>query len=159
MSIPEHIASIVLQISFISAFIVIFFFTIVHKIEEQILKEQLDYVVKVMQEDTSITTLPLIKPDPNLKKADDEVEKQNQVFINWSIVMVVFMVVIGIAIVGGLWWVYRFPLKDMLKHVLLMVMVVAATETFFLFYIARYYMSLDPNFVKRLFLRNSPLFI
>lgn len=154
---PKEIADIVISVLFVATFLTVFFFTFAVKIEGEIVKEQVDYIVKDLTDD-----LDLLPPDvtnflrqqvksgkrPDMKSADDAVQKSNDE-IFWSTIKIV-SAALGVGLVGvyvaSRYW--EFSMLDSLKRNLVILTFIGLTEYVFLMVFGRKYISADPNYVK-----------
>jgi uncharacterized membrane protein YraQ (UPF0718 family) len=168
---PRDIANIILHVTLISAFIGIFFFTYASKVEEQIVKDQVNYIVKDFIGDSK----NLLGPEseaikqmlnniqaPDLEEEDKMVKEQNSKLFSHAMKILVVGVLIGCCTVYWMSTKYDFDLMELIKVNLILLAFVALTEYVFLTYFGASFRSGDPNVVKKIILdsfvaiRNSP---
>jgi hypothetical protein len=157
----KEIANIILHVVFISTFIAIFFFTYAAKVEEEIVKLQVQYLVD------DLTTNAFLLPDhikksikikldnitlPDLQSADNAVKEQNKKLMDHAIKIMLVFSVFGLLSAYYMSSVYDFSFIELLKENALAIVFVALTEYLFLNYVVKNYISADPHYVKRTFL-------
>jgi hypothetical protein len=153
---PYQITNIILNVTLIATFIGIFFFTYGKKVEENIVKAQSEVVASHLAKDLKTfideetsrkIASSLVIPD--MKAADEQVEKQNRQLQAdaYKILSIIF--------VGGLLLSliiakrYKLNITSLLKTNMIILFFVAITEYIFLTYVGQNFISLDPNFVRR----------
>jgi|UniRef100_A0A6C0CYV6 multisubunit Na+/H+ antiporter MnhG subunit len=151
------IANILIGLTLFSIFLCIFYFTYASKVENDILGIQIKNLVDSLTENIEATPIDrnaLLAILDNVKvndlsAADAQVKASNDTLIHKAVVALAIFGIVSIAIIAGLWYVYRFDLKTLLAVNLLLLLFIALTEIFFLNVIAKAYRSLDPNAVKK----------
>lgn len=155
----ESVANIILHVVLISSFIVVFFFTYAAKIEEKIIKEQVDIIVKDLTSDLSLLPNALLQKlrnfvhemkAPNMQKIDDIIRNKNKKLVDQVIKIIIGVVAGGLITVGVMAYYYKFSLKHLMFKNALSLLLIGVTEFLFLTYIGALYRSADPNFVKKL---------
>lgn len=154
---PSEITDILINVLFVATFLTVFFFTFVVKIEGDIVKDQVDYLVEDLSENIKLlpaeaTTLlrHQLKTSqrPDMTKADEAVQKSNDE-IFWSTIKIVG-IALGVGLTGAFaasrYW--NFSIMDSLKRNLIILAFIALTEYIFLMTYGRNYRSADPNHVK-----------
>lgn len=156
---PKEISNIIMMVIFVATFLGIFYFTYVAKVEEQIVAEEVDYIVDDLTSDLQLLLSDKQKdqirsainkiPRPDLSASDKSVNDHNsQVF--WSAIKILsvgFVIgMIGIYMASQYW---KFDLLELIKNNLIILVFVGITEYAFLNFFAKNYISADPNFVKR----------
>ncbi len=155
---PEVIANIILHVAFISSFLGIFFFTYGSRVEKDVVKDQIDFIVKNFTDDITNTVPPeylqRISPiiqtlqPPDMSKEDIEVEEQNHKLLIKAMSVISVVLAISILSVVYLSKKYNFDLWNMIKENIVILCFVALTEFCFLTFIGKTFRSADPNFVK-----------
>lgn len=160
---PTEIVNIILHVILIATFIAIFFFTYASKVEQVIVQEQVDYIVRDLTSDLII--LPKSYRDqlraavdritvPDMSAEDNEVIEYNRELLKKVIKIVIGFVIIGLVVVGFLVYKYNLSVKDLFIKNLVVLLFIAATEYIFLTYLASHYQSGDPNFAKLSFVKS-----
>jgi hypothetical protein len=154
----KFISNIVMSVAFIATFIGIFFFTYVKNIEQKIVKEQTANIVKDIVGDYTVllpeNSLALISmgvsnmETPDMSVADREAKENNKKLLILAGKVILAGNLIAIGIIYYLYKKQAFNIKDMIKHNLIILAFVGIIEFVFITYIARYYISADPNYIK-----------
>uniref|UniRef100_A0A6C0ECT3 Uncharacterized protein n=1 Tax=viral metagenome TaxID=1070528 RepID=A0A6C0ECT3_9ZZZZ len=153
----KNITSIMLNVIFVASFLGVFFFTYAAKVEEEVVQEQVDYLVKDMTSNLQLLpddALEAIRiqvkniQKPDMSELDNKVKENNKKVFEQA------MTLIGITLAVGLYIAYRvsnkynFSLKDLIKENSIILFFIGTTELFFLNVFGRHYLSIDPNMVK-----------
>ena len=158
----KTIILIILNVIFISVFIGIFFFTYASKVEGEIVKTQVEFLVKDFTQDT-LTLLPkdilqeisakLKNTElPDMKDIDAIVAQKNKDLVKKAYTALGLLLIAGIIICI---FIYRSSnlnindIKSIIFEVFVMLCCVALTEYVFLNYIAKNYYSIETNTIKR----------
>jgi hypothetical protein len=161
--------SIILQVCLISSFIAIFFFTYVAKVEEEVVKTKVNYLVDSFTGDQKIFFKdPLIRSTftkgidkleaPDMSKEDQLVQENNDKLFATAIDVVINM--LSIAVIVYLLYFLSLSGKDsknalkVLVISLTTVVAVAITELGFLHIVVANYKALDPNYFRAKILKN-----
>lgn len=160
----DEIIFIILQVSLIASFLVIFFFSYVSKIENLIVEDQVKYLIDSFTSDQKFfITDPVVKDTikksivdiqaPDLTTEDEEVREHNEKLKGRS-----YQIILGILLVGLIVFFSYFlyclnkgnirPCLKMLITSLILLAAIAGTEIFFLNGIARKFVSVDPNYFR-----------
>lgn len=155
---PKFICNVIMSVAFIATFIGIFFFTYAKEIEQQIVKEQTANIVKDIVGDLKVfiadEALPVINtittqiPTPDMSGADADAAANNAALLKKAAKVIIIGNLIA---AGAIYYFYSqnpFDVVDMLKHNAIILIFVGVTEFVFLRFIARYFISADPNMVK-----------
>ena len=153
-----NIANILLHVILISSFLVIFFFTYASKVEKQIVQNQSTAVVQdvlddilVILPDSAVATIgehvQNITP-PDMSDEDNDVKIKNHELYMKTVKQIAALFVIGMIVIYIMSKVYKFSMKDLLVHNLIILFFVAVTEFAFLRYFAKNYSTIDSNYVK-----------
>ena len=156
----EHITKIILSVVVISAFIGIFFFTYEAKVEEKIVKQQSEEIIKdFTSEFRSLLPQPILKDvyniiepslvAPDLSELDEEVRASNQALVKKATRIIVIFVVIGLLLVALLCFIFRINPRDMIISTTITLLFVAIAEYIFVTYLVQNYSTIDSNFVKQ----------
>ena len=166
--------SIGIQVTFIFAFLTVFFFVYVQEVEQKEFQSQLGIVVdsimddiednlpNIVGKDSTLTpentlilasgVIDLIKDKISLesKNSVDSITNQNfevkQKAFNSLVNVIIFIIVICfLVLLAG----FCIHLADQMKEAMLIVIFVGLTELTFLQVIAKNYISADPNRIKR----------
>lgn len=152
---PYQISNIILNVTLISTFIGIFFFTYGKKIEENVVKGQSELVASYLAKDISTfidkdtaqkITSSLSPPD--MTKQDQEVEENNKQLQSQAFNTLLIVLIGGLLLTIIIAKYYNLNLTDILQTNLTILAFVAITEYVFLTYIGQNFISLDPNFVR-----------
>jgi len=154
----DEIIAIIMTVIFVASFLSIFFFTYVSKIEEQVVKNQVSFIVNdllkplkmISKESLNYASLLANNiPTPNLSAEDDEVEKHNhEVYMN-TMKLIAISFIVGMIILFYISKKYKLNFWQIVKKNTIIILFVALTEYLFLNCFAKNYMSADPNIVKR----------
>jgi hypothetical protein len=154
---PEEIASIMMNVLFVGAFLGIFFFTHVASVEHDIVIDQVDYIVADLTSDLKLlpqSTRDSLKQQlnsmqkPDLADADAKVTESNSKVMKKAVTVIVITLIIGLLIIFGMSRAYDFNIVDVLKQNAIILAFIALTEFTFLTFFASKFISADPNFVK-----------
>ena len=156
----ENISKIILSVVVISAFIGIFFFTYEAKVEERIVKQQSEEIIKdFTSEFRSLLPQPILKDvynsiepslvAPDLSELDEEVRASNQALVKKASRIIVIFVVIGLLLVALLCFIFRINPRDMIISTTITLLFVAIAEYIFVTYIVQNYSTIDSNFVRQ----------
>lgn len=151
-------AHIVLNVTIISTFIGVLFFTYGKKVEKQIVQDQSKYIAKTIANDVKLF-IPLelkikLKEQlkvPDMSKEDAAVEKSNSELQKKAMIVLGVLFFIGITTTIIICIIGKLNLRVLLESVVILIFV-ALTEILFLNLVARNYKIADPNFVKKEFL-------
>lgn len=150
-----QIPNIVMNVTLITTFIGIFFFTYGKIIEQNVVQTQSEQIADYLAKDISTfidkNTAKKIAAQltlPDMTKEDKHVEEQNKKLQDYA-----FNILILVAISGLLFTIiyakyYHLNIITILKTNLTILFFVALTEYIFLTYIGQNFISLDPNFVR-----------
>jgi hypothetical protein len=152
---PLQISNIVMNVTMISTFIGIFFFTYGKIIEENVVKGQSELVANYLAKDLSTfidnataqkLTSQLSPPD--MTNADKQVELKNAELQSSAFNILILVAVGGLLFTIILAKYYTLNLQSILKTNFVILLFVGLTEYIFLTYIGQNFISLDPNFVR-----------
>jgi len=156
----EEIANIILHVTLISTFIGIFFFTYASRIEENIVKKQVAFLIEDNREIISlipndikqnlVSKLNDIKLD--LSEDDNKTTEQNKKLLLNAAKILSVVLIVGVYIVLKMSHMYNFNFVHLLKENLIILCFVALTEFVFLTFFVQHYLSIDPNIIKRKFI-------
>ena len=156
-----------LILSFIAAaiFISLFFFFYVSKVEEHLVKTQLNAIIqKLTKEETWVflndseknsikTYLDTVKL-PDMSEEDNNVLVNNSKLFNEAMKVFLLLAVFGIIAVIMIYSKYKFDIKLVLTQSVVIVSVVALTYYCFVTYISQNYVLIDENVVKQSIYKN-----
>ena len=156
----ENISKIILSVVVISAFIGIFFFTYEAKVEQRIVKQQSEEIIKdFTSEFRSLLPQPILKDvynsiepslvAPDLSELDEEVRASNQALVKKATRIIIIFVVIGLLLVALLCFIFRINPRDMIISTTITLLFVAIAEYIFVTYIVQNYSTIDSNFVRQ----------
>lgn len=158
--------NIIVSVTLFSIFLSVFYFTYTSRIEEEILTIQIKNLVNNLS--GGIKKLNLDKNQikkvidnitlPDLSKQDKEVEDHDnqlkkKAFFIFGIISLVCVILMFIFA-----YFYNVNVKSIILGNLLLLCFVALTEWFFLNFVAKSYMSLDINMVKRILIEEIEKF-
>lgn len=159
MKIESQIANILLNVTFISTFIGIFFFTYAKNIEHNVVKSQSEFIADSLAQDISLiidkSTAQSIAQNiqiPDESKADEEVAAKNSALESVSYGILAKIAIGGIVIVYLISRYFKLNFFELLKTNLIILFFVGITEYIFLTYISQNFISVDPNYIKYLIL-------
>lgn len=155
---PEYIANIILHVILISTLITIFFFTYAAKVEEDIVKDQVNFIIEDLTD--NINMLPEDKKQivrdasnkivaPDMTELDNKVVDANAKLMKNVMIMVGIVLVVGILIVYMMSKKYDFNFLDLMTHNLIVLFFVFITEFCFITYLGKNFRTGDANFVKK----------
>lgn len=160
----EEVIFIILQVALIASFLVVFFFSYVSKVENEIVEDQVKYLIDSFTEDQKyFVTDPVTKEAirqgiaemkaPDLRKEDEHVKSRNTALKSNAYQIIFALLLVGLIIFatysltlmkkGDYRSIYRMIITS-----LILILTVAITEIFFLNKIARVYISADPNYFR-----------
>ena len=159
---PNGVCNLLVSLTIFSVFLIIFYFTYASYIENQILNNQIKILVDNLTyniKDFNIDTNYLLKiinetKLPDLSKEDIEVTNTNSQLIKKSLLIFGIFSLISLIIIFIICYVYKVNINEILKNNFILLVFVAITEIFFLNIIAKSYISLDPNIIKKNFINN-----
>jgi len=156
------LTNILIHVLLMSIFLTIFFFTVAKNVEKQIVEDQVKYILGDLIGNTfkglDNNEKELIKKQVDkefssvsLKNEDIRVIQQNKKVFDKSLSFLAVLCSILIVIIVIMYIIYRFEfsyIKLLGISALFSLIMVAVTETSFLFLIAKNYLSADPNNIK-----------
>lgn len=162
--IVEHIASIILGVSFISAFICIFFFTYGAYAEKQTVKMQAEYLANALADDVSLFVSQSVaqkikeyvdesEDSESFKEADEKVYENNKKIMTTTMIVVGVCVFISILLCVWLSIQFKFNIKHVILFNFAVLACVGVTGFLFLTFIAQRYIIADPNMVYNVIYR------
>jgi len=154
---PKEIINIIVNVLFVATFLGIFFFTYASKVEQQVVENQVDYLVSDFADD--LKTLPSgylakIKNQlsnikrPDLSAADAQVDTNNKAVLLSAIkvISIVFCLgMLGVFFAAKKW---NLDLYEIIKRNLIILVFIGFTEFTFLTVFAKNFISVDPNYAK-----------
>lgn len=161
----SEIAYIILSFALTATFISIFFFTYVSQVESDIIKTQITDSIEGFVSATNLFLTPEQKKNigktilasltpPDMSKQDAEASETNNKLIHKSIIVFSTIVSVAILIIIILWYNYRFEMIDIVKYSLIILSLVAVTETLFVTFITKNYRLLDDHYLSYLIIKN-----
>lgn len=155
---PDLIADVIIQVTFIATFIGIFFFTYASKVEQEVVQNQMDFIVQDFTSDIVALTPPAdlktLQPalnalqPPDLSAQDQDIANSNSALLKKAIMILGIVLLVGTFTVYKISENYNLNFKEIVKTGLIVVAFVALTEFSFLTFVAKNYRSADPNVVK-----------
>lgn len=154
----RDISNIALGVVFIASFLCVFFFTYAAKVEEQIVKNQVNYLVSNLSQNihllpkstrSELKSMISSRQLPDLSEEDEEVSKSNTKLMIKTLTFIGILLLIVIIIVFVLSRIYNFGFMNLLKINSITLFFVALTEFCFLTFVASNYISADTNTVRR----------
>lgn len=148
----KQICQIILNVTIMSTFIGIFFFTYAASVEQDIVKEQSEYIAETMANKIKFLLPQDVKNElsqleaPDMTKADADVKKSNTELRNKAMIVLGVVFVTGIiatlivAKIGNVGF-------HIVKESIIILLFVAITEFTFLNIVTKQYKVADPNFV------------
>jgi hypothetical protein len=156
----QKIANIILHVILISTLISIFFFTYAAKIEEKIVKEQVEHIISDL-----VGPVKMLSPNyqkvvkmaaqllesPNMDDLDKKVADNNKKLLIKVSIMILILVIVGVFIIYKVSKTTRFgfDFKELMKHNAIILVFVLITEMAFITFIAKNHRMGDSNFVKK----------
>lgn len=147
-------------------FLAVFYFTFGVFVERKVVDQQMEEIAS-----TFTNNLVILPPDtrekvkkaiqnidpPDMKSEDERVSRSNKKLMKKAFIVMGVIAIIGITLVGTLWWFsdgnrgfFRsFSLTNLLLENGAILLLVAATEAAFAWFILRNYRSADPHVVMR----------
>lgn len=160
----KEIISIILNVCLISTFIGIFFFTYAAKVEGEIVSEQVDFLVRDFTDGVLAVAPKSIVRDlrdnvkssklPDMSKVDEQAAEANKKLIQLASKVLGGLLVFGIASSLIIWRMNKDTISSsdmlrILKETLVILLMVAITEFVFITYIAKSYITAEPNQIKK----------
>ena len=176
------VINLVMHVALFSLFVCIFFFTVVHEVEQRtvylniqrVMNEIMDEVETLSNQPVDLsgfaTSITAMAATPEMKEADDNVKAGNAALRDKAFRLFGTILAAGLAFSGLLWGVmYAYArgkkgsnikagcdyphMGHILKHNAVILLFVLLTELFFLYGVTLHFNSLDDNFVKHLFIQ------
>ncbi len=158
----KEIANTLLHVIFVATFLAIFFFTYTANIEEELVKKQVNLILKNLLSSskffdddirTQIRTRLNDIETPDLSEEDHKVTKNNEKVLEYAIKVISISTISGLIISYFLFQSDTNPNKgtyiDLLKENAILLIFVSLTEFLFLHLIATNYVYGDANLVKK----------
>jgi len=149
----RQICQIILNVTIISSFIGIFFFTYAATVEKEILEDQSKYIAETMADNVKIFLPENVKQEiandlqePDLSKEDKDAEESNKELRNKALVVLGILFIVGILATFVVSKIGNIGFH-VVKEAIIILLFVALTEFLFLNIITRNYKVADPNFV------------
>lgn len=166
--------AIIIQVTFIFAFLTIFFFLYVSKVEKEEFEKQMNFIVDEIMVDIEDDLSSLINNQDYINNdqltivlngiidlveqkiessSDSSVKKvieQNKEVKNKAYTML-YRVILFVTVISAFFYLLRFciPILDDIKESIIAVFFVALTELVFLTFVTARYISADPNKVRK----------
>jgi hypothetical protein len=163
---PELFSKVLINVLFISVFISLFFFTYAAKIEEQVVKDQMEFLcinitnmAKLGGKEINQEMIKLINNinPPDLSAEDKKASDNNSNIMKRVIKLVIgFSIFVAIIILG----VYSqfgnksYDLGEIITDNFVILLFIALTEFAFLTFIGAKFISIDPNKTKLSIIQN-----
>ena len=154
----KHMASIILTVSAMAAFLSIFFFTYAAKIEKKVIQNQMNYITNQLLDEFSVfipdSAIPQLKAlidkinVPDLSVQDEKVKKANNIIFQQTLKIIIIVMICALVVTFGMSRYYDFSYINVLMMTGLSIAVVAIIEYVFLTFFASKYLSADFTFVK-----------
>ena len=153
----EEIGNVIMMVVFVATFLGIFFFTYVAKIENEIVVDQVNYLVSDLTQDLKLLpeeTLKIIRQkvneaqQPDLSKEDEMVEKHNSEILSTATMAITIFLVVGLIVVHIMSRKYNFDMWPMVGRNLIILTFIGIIEYVFLIVFAKNFISADPNYIK-----------
>jgi len=154
----KDIGNIILHVILIATLITIFFFTYATTVEEEIVKDQVDFIIEDLTDSTKLfppemtgvlkTSIDAMEL-PDMKSVDSEVEEKNKKLMNNVLILIGSILISGLSLVYFMSQKYDFSFLELIKHNAIVLVFVGLTGFFFLRYLAKNFRSGDPNHVKK----------
>ena len=157
----RDISNIALNVILIASFLCVFFFTYAARVEEQIVKNQMEYLVSNLFQNvdllpqstkTKLKSVISTAELPDLSKEDEKVYCGNNKLMRRTLTFIGILLFIVITIVFILSRIYNFDFISIFKMNVITLFFVALTEFCFLTFVASNYISADTNSVRRSFI-------
>ena len=151
----KHICQIILNVTLISVFIGIFFFTYGKSVEEDIITDQSEYIASDIASELNIFLTDDVKTElknslnaPSMEEEDKKANDSNKDLVKKSAIILSILFAVGITIV---FVTVRWAKvnENILLESFIILCFVAFTEFLFLNLIARNFRIADDNFVKK----------
>lgn len=156
----RQICQIILNVTIISSFIGVFFFTYAATVEKEILEDQSKYIAETMANKVKIFLPEDVKQEivndleePDLSKEDKDAEESNKELRNKALIVLGVLFIVGILAtiivskIGNVGF-------HIVKEAIIILFFVGLTEFLFLNIITRNYKVADPNFVTKQMLKS-----
>jgi hypothetical protein len=153
----EEIGNVIMMVVFVATFLGIFFFTYVAKIENEIVVDQVNYLVSDLTQDLKLLpeeTLKIIRQkvneaqQPDLSKEDEMVAKHNSEILSTATMAITIFLVVGLIVVHIMSRKYNFDMWPMVSRNLIILTFIGIIEYVFLIVFAKNFISADPNYIK-----------
>ena len=161
----QELAYILLSFVLAATFISIFFFTYVSSVEEEIIKTQISNIV----DEFTKSAVVMLPPDelevvkaiitanltmPDMSDEDKQASDTNSALLKKTIVIVSILVGSGGLIILIMWLYYRFDILEITKYSIIILALVAVTETLFVTLVTKNFILVDQNYFNTLILTN-----
>ena len=162
---PHDVAYILLGVLLIAAFIALFFFTYVAKVEGQIVDNQIKDIVNdltdgsrlVFNKQQLIAISAVLENNltmPDMSSEDNDVVAHNKDLEKNAIKMFGIFIGIGVIILAVMWRRYKLDMGEIVKYSLITLALVALTEYLFVTIISKNYVLVDSNYVRYVLMKN-----
>lgn len=154
------ISNMILQVILIAVLNIIVYFTYTTYVEQTIVETESSNVVVDLTKDLKFilspsqmdqlrrALLPVLVP-PNYSKEDEDVKQSNKTLELKTVKIMSVLVLVGLIVVISLSIKFNFNLRQFWTHNVIILISVVLIEFIFLTFFAKYYVTLDSNFVKR----------
>lgn len=152
----EKYSNSAMSVIFIATFLSIFYFTYVAKVENQIVEDQVNYLIDdltrysflIDSENKKFISKSLDKIKINMNDADAQVEQANDKIKKKALYAIGALNVVGLGIIYHLSKKHNFNFMHLVKDNLIILVFVALLEFTFLNLFAKKYISIDVNEIK-----------
>ena len=156
------VTNLLIGVTLFSIFLTVFYFTYASKVENDILEIQINNLVKSFTDDLKNVDVNKDKLNgiingltvPDMSDADNTVAYNNKQLIIKSFKICIILGIFCLFFALIMHFVYKVDIKSIIITNFIILLFVAFTEIFFLNMIAKKYMSLDPNSVKKNIVQN-----
>lgn len=153
----KEISSIAMNVLFVATFLCVFFFTYASKVEEDVIKNQVQFLVDDLSDDmqllpsnilTSLKTKMATAKRPDMTDADNKVEANNKAIEKRTFILAAVCLAVGLISIFIASYYWNFSFLELLGKNLIIVTFIGLTEFTFLMCFGRNFILADPNLVK-----------
>ena len=153
----KEISSIAMNVLFVATFLCVFFFTYASKVEEDVIKNQVQFLVDDLSDDmqllpsnilTSLKTKIATAKRPDMTDADNKVDASNKAIEKKTYTLAAVCLAVGLISIFVASYYWKFSFLELLGKNLVIVTFIGLTEFTFLMCFGRNFILADPNLVK-----------
>jgi hypothetical protein len=157
---PQDIVTILVNIIFTSIFLIIFFFIYGSYLQKKIVEKQVNFIVGSLYNDISVVSpelVPILEEKilvSELPEVEDNLDNDNRELVIKTSIIGIFVIFLFIVVIFCLIKEYNLDIEIILVKNLVGFIFVGITYYIFSTYIIANYITIDPNYVKKVFIES-----